>query len=81
MSIAANKVAGARAALVHDPYTAEMARRHNDANVLCLGGRLLAPAYAAHLVACWLGAAFEPRHQVRLDQVAAIVPGPTEGTP
>lgn len=74
MSIAANKVAGARAALVHDPFTAEMARRHNDANVLCLGGRLLAPAYAAHLVACWLGASFEARHQARLDQIAAIRP-------
>lgn len=75
MSIVANKVRGIRAALVHDPYTARMAREHNDANVLCLGARLLAPAYAALLVDQWLDAEFEARHQRRLDLIAALESG------
>jgi RpiB/LacA/LacB family sugar-phosphate isomerase len=75
MSIVANKVRGVRAALVHDPYTARMAREHNDANVLCLGARLLAPAYAALLVDQWLGAEFETRHQRRLDLISALEAG------
>lgn len=72
MSIVANKVRGVRAALVHDPYTARMAREHNDANVLCLGSRLLAPSYAALLVDQWLGATFEERHQRRLDLITTL---------
>lgn len=71
MSIAANKVAGIRAALVHDPVTARLAGEHNAANVLCLGGRLLAEPYAIGLVDVWLEAAFEARHQVRLDRILA----------
>lgn len=70
MSMAANKVAGVRAALVHDPFTAEMAAAHNDANVLCMGGRLLAEAYAIELVRVWLATPFEERHQPRLDKIA-----------
>jgi len=66
VSIAANKVAGIRAALVHDPLTAELAAQHNDANILCLGGRLLAPEYAQLCVTAWLNAAFEARHAPRL---------------
>jgi ribose 5-phosphate isomerase B len=72
VSIAANKVAGVRAALVHDPVTARLAREHNDANVLCLGARLLAEPYAVALVDAWLGASFEARHQGRLDKIAAL---------
>ncbi len=72
MSIAANKVAGIRAALVHDPFTAQMAAMHNDANVLCLGGRLLAESYALDLVDAWLDTEFEVRHQARLDKISAL---------
>jgi len=72
MSIAANKVAGIRAALVHDPFTARMAAMHNNANVLCLGGRLLAEAYALDLVDHWLDTDFEIRHGARLDKIAAL---------
>ena len=72
MSIAANKIPGVRAALVHDPLTARLAGEHNAANVLCLGGRLLAEPYALELVALWLASAFEARHQPRIDLVTAL---------
>jgi RpiB/LacA/LacB family sugar-phosphate isomerase len=72
VSIAANKVVGVRAALVHDPVTARLAAEHNGANVLCLGARLLAEPYALELVDTWLAARFEARHQQRLDKIAAI---------
>ena len=81
MSIAANKLPGIRAALVHDPVTARLAREHNDANVLCLGARLLAAPYAAALVDAWLDAAFEARHQRRLDRVADLEGGPRRSRP
>ena len=71
--IAANKVAGARAALCNDIYTARMSRRHNDANVLAIGGRIVAPGLADEILAVWLETPFEGgRHQRRLDQIAAI---------
>ena len=72
MSIAANKVPGVRAALVHDAQTAELAAMHNDANVLCLGGRLLEPGTARELVDLWLNTAFEERHQPRLDKITHL---------
>ncbi len=72
VSIVANKVPGIRAALVHDPYTARMAAMHNRANVLCLGGRLMAPEYAVELVDAWLDTPFEERHQRRLDLISAM---------
>jgi RpiB/LacA/LacB family sugar-phosphate isomerase len=72
MSIAANKIAGVRAALVHDPVTARLAAMHNDANVLCLGGRLLAPEYALDLVEAWIGTAFEDRHSPRLLKITSL---------
>ena len=72
MSIAANKIPGIRAALVHDPFTAEMAAMHNDANVLCLGARLLADAYVLHLVDIWLATDFEARHGTRLSKIAKL---------
>jgi ribose 5-phosphate isomerase B len=71
--IAANKVRGARAALCNDLYTARMSREHNDANVLAMGGRIVAPGLADEIVALWLDTAFEGgRHQRRVDQIAAI---------
>ena len=70
--IAANKVAGVRAALCNDLYTARMSRAHNDANVLSLGGRIVAFGLADEILAVWLETAFEGgRHQRRLDQIAA----------
>ena len=71
MSIVANKVRGARAALCADEYTARMSRRHNDANVLALGARVVGEELALGIVDAWLGEAFEGgRHQKRVDLIA-----------
>ncbi|MFA5566354.1 MAG: ribose 5-phosphate isomerase B [Acidimicrobiia bacterium] len=71
--IAANKVKGARAALCNDLYTARMSREHNNANVLSLGGRIVAEGLAEEILQLWLATPFEGgRHQRRLDQIAAI---------
>jgi ribose 5-phosphate isomerase B len=71
--IAANKVRGVRAALCNDLYTARMSREHNDANVLSIGGRIVAPGLADEIVEVWLDTAFEGgRHQRRVDQISAI---------
>jgi ribose 5-phosphate isomerase B len=71
--MAANKVAGVRAALCNDLYTARLSRAHNDANVLTMGGRIVAPALADEIVALWLATAFEGgRHQRRVDQIGEI---------
>lgn len=71
--MAANKVAGIRAALCNDLYTARMSRAHNDANVLAIGGRIVAPGLADEIVTLWLTTAFEGgRHQRRVDQIAEI---------
>ena len=71
--IAANKVRGARAALCNDLFTARLSREHNDANVLAMGGRIVAPGLADEIVALWLSTDFEGgRHQRRIDQIAAI---------
>jgi ribose 5-phosphate isomerase B len=71
--IAANKVHGARAALCYDETTARLARQHNNANVLSLGGRLLGETLALAIVEVFLTTPFEGgRHQPRLDQIAAI---------
>lgn len=71
--IAANKVRGVRAALCNDLYTARMSRQHNDANVLSMGGRIVAPGLADEIVRLWLGTPYEGgRHQRRLDQIAAL---------
>lgn len=72
ISIAANKVKGIRAALVHSVTTARLAAEHNNANVLCLGGRLLAAELAAEVVDAWLTTPFESRHQRRLDLITAM---------
>jgi ribose 5-phosphate isomerase B len=71
--IAANKVRGIRAALCNDLYTARLSREHNDANVLAIGGRIVAPGLADEIITLWLATAFEGgRHQRRLDQIAEI---------
>ncbi len=71
--IAANKVHGVRAALCGDLFTARLAREHNDANVLSLGGRIVAPAFACAIADLFLATPFEGgRHQRRLDQISAI---------
>jgi ribose 5-phosphate isomerase B len=69
--IAANKVSGARAALCNDLYTARLSREHNDANVLAMGGRIVANGLADEIVTLWLQTAFAGgRHQRRLDQIS-----------
>jgi ribose 5-phosphate isomerase B len=74
--IAANKVRGVRAALCHDLFLAELSRMHNDANVLSMGGRVVAPAYAREIVRVWLDTGFEGgRHVARLEQIASIERG------
>jgi ribose 5-phosphate isomerase B len=73
MSIAANKIPGIRAALVTDVFMARMAKEHNNANVLVLGGRVLDDQKACDIVGAWLDATFEGgRHQARLDKIAAL---------
>jgi ribose 5-phosphate isomerase B len=72
-TLAANKVRGVRAALCHDEYTARLARQHNDANVLGLGGRILGEGLAAAIVDAFLSAEFEGgRHARRVAQIAEI---------
>lgn len=71
--IAANKVHGVRAALCNDLYLARMSREHNDANVLSMGGRIVAPGLADEILRLWLSTPYEGgRHQRRLDQIASI---------
>jgi glycine hydroxymethyltransferase len=70
MSIVANKVPGVRAALAHDAYSARMAREHNDANILVIGGRTTGPELARELLKTWLEAHFEGgRHARRLEKI------------
>ncbi|HSC29308.1 MAG TPA: ribose 5-phosphate isomerase B [Vicinamibacterales bacterium] len=74
--IAANKVPGVRAALCNDLYAARMSRAHNDANVLAIGGRVVAFGLADEILSVWLETAFDGgRHQRRLDQIAALEDG------
>ena len=71
--MAANKVPGARAALCNDLYTARTSREHNDANVLAMGGRIVAQTLAEEILAVWLDTPFAGgRHQRRIDQIAAL---------
>jgi len=74
--LAANKVQGVRAVLCNDTYLAELSRRHNDANVLAMGGRIVAPHLAKEIVRLWLATPFEGgRHVRRLEQVHEIERG------
>jgi ribose 5-phosphate isomerase B len=71
MSIAANRYRDIRAALCHEAYTARMSREHNNANVLCMGGRVLGPEIALDIVGTWVETEFAGgRHQRRLDKLS-----------
>ncbi len=74
--IAANKVDGVRAALCNDLYTARLSRQHNDANVLSMGARIVAPTLAKEILELWLATPFEGgRHAKRLEQISMIERG------
>lgn len=71
--ISANRFPWVRAVEAHDHNTIIMSRRHNDTNVLCLGGRVIAPELALELINTWLGTAFDGgRHQKRVDMMTGI---------
>ena len=73
ISIAANKFPNVRAALVTDTFMAQMAKEHNNANVLVLGGRTTSADKGRDIVAAWLDASFAGgRHQARLDKITAL---------
>jgi len=73
MSMVANKVPGVRAALCHDTFSARRSREHNDANVLCLGERVIGEGLAKEIVQVYLSAEFEGgRHAQRLKKVRAL---------
>jgi ribose 5-phosphate isomerase B len=74
VAVAACKIPGIRAATAHDTYTAHQAVEHDDVNVLCLGARVIGPAYAAEIIAAFALASFsgEERHVRRLEKILAI---------
>ena len=73
VSIAANKIHGIRAALCGDSYSARMSRQHNNANILCMGGRVLGDGLALDIVDVWLATEFEGgRHERRVSKIAQI---------
>ena len=72
ISLAANKVKGIRCACCSDPYSARMAREHNNANMLAFGARVVGPELAKMMVDEYLNASFAPRHQKRLDLISRI---------
>jgi len=81
MCIAANKVKGIRAALVHDDISAEMARRHNDSNIVCLSADLLGQPLIRKIVQIWLSTPFEGgRHARRVNKITAIENGDDPAT-
>ena len=82
MSIAANKVDGIRAALVHDVTGAALSRLHNDANVLVLGGGMLGERLIREIVRTWVNSRFDGgRHQGRIDKIRRIESGREEDKP
>ncbi len=73
ISIAANKIKGIRAAVVTNAFCAKATREHNDANILCMGGRVITEQEAVEFTDIFLNTAFEGgRHQRRIDQIATI---------
>lgn len=74
MSISANKIKGARAALCYDEFTAKVSREHNDANILCLAGRDMTLVQARRITKAWLEAEFsgEERHRRRVEKIKRI---------
>ena len=72
MSMAANRHAGIRAALCHDAYTAQVARGHNDANILCFGERIVGRGVAESIIDAWLNSNFDGgRHCARVEKIEA----------
>lgn len=70
MSMAANRLPGIRAALCNDLFSAIMSRRHNNANILVMGGRVIGPELAKEIVRAWIETPFEGgRHQKRIDKM------------
>jgi len=81
VSIAANKVAGIRAALCHDTFSARASREHNDANVLTMGERVIGVGLALDIVKIWLETEFQGgRHARRLEKISNIENGVCHGT-
>lgn len=81
MAIAANKLPGVRAATCHDEVTAEMSRRHNDLNVLCLSAEMIGPEVQDKLIQTWLTTQFEGgRHARRVAKIAALEPDCPDAT-
>ncbi|MGZ3695681.1 MAG: ribose 5-phosphate isomerase B [Bdellovibrionota bacterium] len=72
MSISANKIKGIRAAHSESVFTAQFAKEHNNANVLCLGERVTGTTNAVAMARAWLNAKFETRHQKRVDKISAL---------
>ena len=74
MCIAANKINGVRAALPYNAFAAEMAREHNNANIICLGGRSMEHRTALNIVKTWLSSRFsgDERHRRRLKKVEKL---------
>jgi len=70
ISIAANKVKGVRCALVHDVFSAQATREHNDSNVLAMGGRVIGPGLARQIVETWLTTEFMgAHHETRIEKI------------
>ncbi|MEC4677121.1 MAG: ribose 5-phosphate isomerase B [Nitrospirota bacterium] len=73
MSMVSNKFPNVRAALCNDLFTAQMSRRHNDANILVIGGRIVGKDLAVEIVKTWLATPFEGnRHLIRINKIKAI---------
>jgi ribose 5-phosphate isomerase B len=72
IAIAANKVPGVRAAVVHDVTSGHLAREHNHANVLCMGGRLMGTVVAVETMEAWLHATPQPRHEGRIEKIRKL---------
>lgn len=74
MCIAANRIPGARAVQASEPFEAKMSRRHNDSNILCLGGRFIGQDLAMEILETWLAELFEGgRHKRRIDLIDSLV--------
>lgn len=74
VSVAANKIAGIRAAICHDTYSARQGVEHDDMNVLCIGGRIIGSELAFEIIAAFLGASYtpQPRHARRLAKILSL---------
>lgn len=76
VAITANRFPGVRAVVCHDPFITTMSRRHNDANVICFGARIVAAPYAIELLDVFLNTPFEAgRHQKRVDKMRTVCQG------